>query len=43
MAGNPQAAAREFNFQEILDLDALNPAYLGEDLGNAVQIEIDNL
>jgi len=34
VAGNPQAAAREFNFQEILDLDALNPAYLGEDLGN---------
>jgi len=33
--GNPQAAGREFNFQEILDLDALNPAYLGEDLGNA--------
>jgi len=34
VAGNPQIAAREFNFQEILDLDALNPAYLGEDLGN---------
>jgi len=34
-AGNADvAAAREFNFQEILDLDALNPAYLGEDLGN---------
>jgi len=34
-ARNPAvAAAREFNFQEILDLDALNPAYLGEELGN---------
>jgi len=31
---NPAVAAREFNFQEILDLDALNPAYLGEELGN---------
>lgn len=32
---NPGATAtREFNFQEILDLDALNPAYLGGELGN---------
>ena len=30
-AANPQAAEREFNFREILDL---NPAYLGEELGN---------